>query len=67
VIARLLDWRLRKVALEYDMPDLPEVRKVMRLAWWNGLTAGLLGRRYAAAREEAREVVARMEAGDHGR
>jgi hypothetical protein len=54
----LLDWRLRQRLAKYDLPDLPEVRRLMRLSYWNGFTFGALKPRVAAAGEEALRAVA---------
>jgi hypothetical protein len=51
-VNKLLDWRLRRVLRKSGIPDLPEVRRMMRLAWWNGFTFGAFERKAAAAREE---------------
>ena len=54
----LLDWRLRRHLRRSGLPDLPEVRKLMRLAWWNGFTFGALQHQADAARTEALEALA---------
>lgn len=49
----LLDWRLRRVLKKSNLPDLPEVRRMMRLSWWNGFTGGAFEREAELARVEA--------------
>ena len=56
-VSRLLDWRLRRYIAKSDLPDLPEVRKMMRLAWWNGFTFGALQHRSDAAHRQAQEAL----------
>lgn len=56
---RMLDWRLRAVRKKTGLPDLPEVRALMRISWWNGFTFGALEHRVTAARREALNAVAR--------
>ena len=58
---RLLDWRLRKVLRKTGLPDLPEVRRFMRIAWWNGFTFGAFEREVAVARKEALEAIREYE------
>lgn len=50
-------WRLRRISRKYGLPDLPEVRKLMRLSWWNGFTFGAFEYRVTAAREEALDAI----------
>ena len=57
----LLDRRLRRHLAKYELPDLPEVRRLMRLAYWNGFTLGALKRRLPAARREAALAIALSE------
>jgi hypothetical protein len=57
MITRLLDWSLRKA--RRDLPDIPEVRRFIRLCWLDGFTSGALERRVAAARTEAFEAISR--------
>lgn len=59
---RLLDWRLRRLLRKHDLPDLPEVRKMLRLAWWNGFTSVFRGGIGAFERQEAVAYQAAMEA-----
>ena len=59
----LLDWRLRRHLARHDLPDLPEVRRLMRLSWWNGFTGGALEHRVAVARREAFQAIARQGTG----
>ena len=49
----LLDWRLRAVLRKSGIPDLPETRRMLRLAWWDGFTGGAFSGRETAARDEA--------------
>lgn len=49
----LLDRRLRRKREESGLPDLPEIRRLMRLSWWNGFTFGALERQVRAAHKEA--------------
>lgn len=60
-VSKLLDrlLRLQPLIVQLDLPDTPETRKLLRLAWCNGFTLGLLKRRVAAARAEARSAVDR--------
>ena len=44
---------MRRLLKKYDVPDLPEVRKMMRAAWWNGFTFGARQRQVDTARQEA--------------
>lgn len=60
ILDRILDWRMRGLLRKLDVPDLPEVRKMMRLAWWNGFTFGALEHQANAARREALEAIAAM-------
>jgi hypothetical protein len=53
MIARILDWRMRRLRREFDLPDLPEVRRLFRMSWLNGFTFGAFEREVAAARREA--------------
>jgi hypothetical protein len=67
VTTRLTDWRLRRALQRSGLPDLPEVRKFMRMSYWNGFTFGSLQSRMPAARAEALIAVARHACtkGDH--
>jgi hypothetical protein len=56
-VSRLLDWRLRHLRKRYGLPDIPEVRKLMRLSWWNGFTFGALERQVSAADEVAKQAL----------
>ena len=56
-VSRLLDWRLRRFLARSERPDLPEVRKMLRLAWWNGFTFGALQRQSDAAHQEAQKAI----------
>lgn len=58
-MACLLDWRLSRVVRRMGLPDLPEVRRYMRMSWWNGFTLGALAGRMPALRTEALVAVAR--------
>jgi hypothetical protein len=49
----IFDWRLGRSHEQLDLPNLPEVRRLMRLAWLNGLTFGALERQVAEAKQEA--------------
>lgn len=53
MLTRLLDWRLSRLRRKHRLPDLPEVRKMMRYAWLNGFTNGAFERQAAGARDEA--------------
>jgi hypothetical protein len=53
----ILDWRLRRVLRKHDLPDLPEVRRMLRLAFWNGFTSGALEHRASRARGEALKAI----------
>jgi hypothetical protein len=58
----LLDRRLSRLRRKHRLPDLPEVRKMMRLAWLNGFTFGACERQVAAAREEGLQALRRYAA-----
>lgn len=45
------------------LPDLPEVRALLRWSWLNGFTFGAFEGRVAAARQEAREAIRRGRGG----
>jgi hypothetical protein len=59
----LLDWRMRNLLRRSGLPDMPEVRKLMRASWWNGFTFGAAYRdELPVLREQALAAVA-MQAG----
>lgn len=64
VLDRVLDWRLARLRRERGLPDLPEVRKMLRLSWLDGFTNGAFRREAAAAREEGREALLRHARGE---
>lgn len=37
---RLLDWHTRSVMARCGLPDVPEVRALLRASWWRGFTFG---------------------------
>ena len=57
--SRTLDRRMRGALRESGLLGVPEVRRMMRLAWLNGFTFGALERQLSQARQEAIEAIAR--------
>lgn len=58
MITRMLDWRLRSIRHKSNLPDLPEVRRLMRACWWNGFTGTGAGK-ITALKAEALAAIAR--------
>jgi len=57
-IGRILDWRLRSVLRRSGLPDLPEVRKLMRASYWHGFTFGAAyARELPALREQSLHAI----------
>jgi len=59
---RLMDWRLARLRREHALPDLPEVRRLLRLSWLNGFTFGAMERQVALASAEALTAIAKVAA-----
>jgi hypothetical protein len=64
LLDRALDWRLAPLRRERGLPDLPEVRRMLRLSWLNGFTGGAFRRQAAAAGEEGLEALLRHARGE---
>jgi hypothetical protein len=61
VLEMVLDWRLRKVLRDGELPDLPEVRRWARALWMNGFCGWPGDRALALYRLEARAAAVRYE------
>ena len=60
---RLLDRRLSRLRRKHGLPDLPEVRRFLRLSWLNGFTFGAMERQVREAKAEALAAIAKMAPG----
>jgi hypothetical protein len=54
---RLREWAICRFLTLPGVPDLPEVRRALKMTFWNGLTFGALERRAKTARAAAFEAL----------